>query len=114
MGDLRTAVDMAWQPLDQAIISRLTDRMPHPIEARMAAQGDLPGIEIQNTEPQKAIEYSKQPSSRKSCRVVGGRGREVGGPDHPRVSSLKIGVETSQIILSLVWCSKLRLTTGFT
>ncbi|GFT04958.1 uncharacterized protein TNCV_4744941 [Trichonephila clavipes] len=28
--------------------------------------------------------YSKQPSSRKSSRVVGGRRREVGGPDHPQ------------------------------
>ncbi|GFU26392.1 uncharacterized protein TNCV_2507101 [Trichonephila clavipes] len=35
-------------------------------------------------------------------------------PDHPEVSSLKIGVETSQIVLSPVWCSKLRLTTGVT
>ncbi|GFW97408.1 uncharacterized protein TNCV_4990851 [Trichonephila clavipes] len=35
-------------------------------------------------------------------------------PDHPQVSSLKIGVETSQIVLSSVWCSKLRLKTGFT
>ncbi|GFU29199.1 hypothetical protein TNCV_278131 [Trichonephila clavipes] len=33
-------------------------------------------------------------------------------PDHPKVCSLKIGVETSQIVLSHVWCSKLRLTTG--
>ncbi|GFW70326.1 uncharacterized protein TNCV_5131521 [Trichonephila clavipes] len=35
-------------------------------------------------------------------------------PDHPWVSSLKIGVETSQIVLSPVWCSKLRITTGVT
>ncbi|GFT42541.1 uncharacterized protein TNCV_1787871 [Trichonephila clavipes] len=35
-------------------------------------------------------------------------------PDYPQVSSLKIGVETSQIILSPAWCSKLRLTTGIT
>ncbi|GFV57561.1 hypothetical protein TNCV_4399171 [Trichonephila clavipes] len=35
-------------------------------------------------------------------------------PDHPQVSFLKIGVETSQIVLSPVWCSKLRLTTGVT
>ncbi|GFS50828.1 uncharacterized protein TNCV_4847431 [Trichonephila clavipes] len=34
--------------------------------------------------------------------------------DHPQVSSLKIGVETSQIVLSPVWCSKLRITTGVT
>ncbi|GFW45466.1 uncharacterized protein TNCV_3244061 [Trichonephila clavipes] len=27
-------------------------------------------------------------------------------PNHPQVYSLKIGVETSQIILSPVWCSK--------
>ncbi|GFY17813.1 uncharacterized protein TNCV_1075481 [Trichonephila clavipes] len=32
--------------------------------------------------------------------------------DHPRVFSLKIGVEPSQIMLSPVWCSKLRLKTG--
>ncbi|GFV23558.1 uncharacterized protein TNCV_1906861 [Trichonephila clavipes] len=32
--------------------------------------------------------------------------------DHPQVSSLKIGVETSPIVLSPAWCSKLRLTTG--
>ncbi|GFU21406.1 hypothetical protein TNCV_891491 [Trichonephila clavipes] len=35
-------------------------------------------------------------------------------PDHSQVSYLKIGVETSQIVLSPVWCSKLRLTTGIT
>ncbi|GFW96687.1 transposon Tf2-9 polyprotein [Trichonephila clavipes] len=35
-------------------------------------------------------------------------------PDHPQVSSLKTEVETSQIVLSPVWCSKLRLTTGVT
>ncbi|GFU72215.1 transposable element Tc1 transposase [Trichonephila clavipes] len=35
-------------------------------------------------------------------------------PDHPQVSTLKIGVETSQIVLSPVWCSKLRLTIGVT
>ncbi|GFT76084.1 uncharacterized protein TNCV_1255641 [Trichonephila clavipes] len=35
-------------------------------------------------------------------------------PDHPQVFSLKIGVETSQIVLSPIWCSKLRLTTGVT
>ncbi|GFW38063.1 hypothetical protein TNCV_835031 [Trichonephila clavipes] len=29
-----------------------------------------------------------------------------------RVFSLKIGVKPSQIVLSPVWCSKLRLTTG--
>ncbi|GFV87971.1 hypothetical protein TNCV_782511 [Trichonephila clavipes] len=29
-------------------------------------------------------------------------------PDHRQVSSLEIGVETSQITLSPVWCSKLR------
>ncbi|GFW59047.1 hypothetical protein TNCV_2831531 [Trichonephila clavipes] len=49
--------------------------------------------------------YSKKPSSCKSSRVVGGRGREVGDPC-PQVSSLKFGVEMSQIVLSLVWCSK--------
>ncbi|GFT93255.1 hypothetical protein TNCV_2220171 [Trichonephila clavipes] len=32
--------------------------------------------------------------------------------DHPQVSSLKIGVETSEIVLSPAWCSKLRLMTG--
>ncbi|GFS65210.1 uncharacterized protein TNCV_2450731 [Trichonephila clavipes] len=35
-------------------------------------------------------------------------------PDHPQVSSLKIGVETSQIVLSSVWCSKLRIMTVIT
>ncbi|GFT28732.1 uncharacterized protein TNCV_3584671 [Trichonephila clavipes] len=35
-------------------------------------------------------------------------------PDHPQVSSLKIGEETSQIVVSPVWRSKLRLTTGVT
>ncbi|GFT05276.1 hypothetical protein TNCV_123111 [Trichonephila clavipes] len=35
-------------------------------------------------------------------------------PDHPQVSSLKIGMETNQIVPSPVWCSKLRLTTGVT
>ncbi|GFX23882.1 hypothetical protein TNCV_1789131 [Trichonephila clavipes] len=56
--------------------------------------------------------YSRLPSSRKSSRVAGGRGREdgghlgvvrgreSGGPDHSQMSSLKIGVETSQIVLS--------------
>ncbi|GFX58353.1 uncharacterized protein TNCV_205401 [Trichonephila clavipes] len=40
------------------------------------------------------------------------KGWEV--PDHPQVSSLKIGVETNQIVLSPAWCSKLWLTTGAT
>ncbi|GFV42663.1 uncharacterized protein TNCV_840181 [Trichonephila clavipes] len=35
-------------------------------------------------------------------------------PVHHQVFSLKIGVKTSQIVLSPVWCSKLRLTTGIT
>ncbi|GFU32616.1 hypothetical protein TNCV_4876701 [Trichonephila clavipes] len=35
-------------------------------------------------------------------------------PDHPQVSFLKIGVETSQIVPSPVWRSKQRLTTGVT
>ncbi|GFW33542.1 hypothetical protein TNCV_2210771 [Trichonephila clavipes] len=35
-------------------------------------------------------------------------------PDHLQVSSLKIGVKTSQIVLSHVWYSKLRLTKGVT
>ncbi|GFT01308.1 hypothetical protein TNCV_1925531 [Trichonephila clavipes] len=35
-------------------------------------------------------------------------------PDHPQVSSFKIGVGKSQIALSPVWCSKLQLTTGVT
>ncbi|GFW26555.1 hypothetical protein TNCV_1164891 [Trichonephila clavipes] len=34
--------------------------------------------------------------------------------DYPQVSSLKIGVETSEIVLSPVRCSELRLTTGVT
>ncbi|GFX27327.1 hypothetical protein TNCV_3341391 [Trichonephila clavipes] len=42
------------------------------------------------------------------------RGREVGGLCPPLVSSLKIGEETSQIVQSPVWRSKLRLTTGVT
>ncbi|GFW35221.1 hypothetical protein TNCV_1695361 [Trichonephila clavipes] len=29
-------------------------------------------------------------------------------PDHSQVSSLKIGVETSQMVLPPVWCSKLQ------
>ncbi|GFV59923.1 hypothetical protein TNCV_3960381 [Trichonephila clavipes] len=33
-------------------------------------------------------------------------------PDHPRVFSNKIGVETSQNVLSPAWCSRLWLTTG--
>ncbi|GFU08662.1 hypothetical protein TNCV_1995071 [Trichonephila clavipes] len=32
--------------------------------------------------------------------------------DHPRVFSLKTEVEPSQIVISPVWYSKLRLTTG--
>ncbi|GFW04665.1 hypothetical protein TNCV_3897171 [Trichonephila clavipes] len=35
-------------------------------------------------------------------------------PDHPQVSSLKIGVETNQIVLSPACCSKLRLATVVT
>ncbi|GFV49367.1 hypothetical protein TNCV_3789541 [Trichonephila clavipes] len=35
-------------------------------------------------------------------------------PDHPQVLCLKIGVEMSQIVLSPVWCSNMRLTTGVT
>ncbi|GFW47417.1 hypothetical protein TNCV_4537071 [Trichonephila clavipes] len=33
-------------------------------------------------------------------------------PDHPQGLSLKIGVEPSKIVLSLIWCSKLRPMTG--
>ncbi|GFV41203.1 hypothetical protein TNCV_2979571 [Trichonephila clavipes] len=36
--------------------------------------------------------------------------REASDPLPLRVLSLKIGVESSQIVLSFVWCSKLRLT----
>ncbi|GFV61921.1 hypothetical protein TNCV_4107251 [Trichonephila clavipes] len=35
-------------------------------------------------------------------------------PDLPQVSSLKIGVETSQIVLLPAWCSKLRITIDVT
>ncbi|GFX38253.1 uncharacterized protein TNCV_3838491 [Trichonephila clavipes] len=35
-------------------------------------------------------------------------------PDNPRVSFLKIGLETGQIMLSPICCSKLRITTGVT
>ncbi|GFW86007.1 uncharacterized protein TNCV_1968151 [Trichonephila clavipes] len=45
--------------------------------------------------------------------LVEGEERWV-SPDHPQVSSLNIGVETSQIVLSPAWCSKLRKTTGVT
>ncbi|GFX11535.1 hypothetical protein TNCV_5141111 [Trichonephila clavipes] len=40
--------------------------------------------------------------------------REVGGRSltNPRMCSLKIGVESRQIVLSPAWRSKLRLTTG--
>ncbi|GFU46660.1 hypothetical protein TNCV_1546681 [Trichonephila clavipes] len=37
---------------------------------------------------------------------------ERGRPLVPRVFSIKVGVELSQIIMSPEWCSKLRLTTG--
>ncbi|GFT97203.1 hypothetical protein TNCV_3858581 [Trichonephila clavipes] len=46
-------------------------------------------------------------------RLVKGQ-EEWEAPDHPQVSSLKIGVEMSQIVLLPVWCSKLRLTTDVT
>ncbi|GFU98074.1 hypothetical protein TNCV_233491 [Trichonephila clavipes] len=32
--------------------------------------------------------------------------------DHPQSFDLNIGVEPSKIVLLLVWCSKLRLTSG--
>ncbi|GFW49072.1 kin of IRRE-like protein 1 [Trichonephila clavipes] len=38
-------------------------------------------------------------------------GEDMNASDHPQVSSLKIAVEASQIVLSLAWCSKLRLKT---
>ncbi|GFX53285.1 uncharacterized protein TNCV_362781 [Trichonephila clavipes] len=46
-------------------------------------------------------------------RLVGGEERWE-APDNPHEFSLKIGVETSLIVLSPVWCLKLRLTTGVT
>ncbi|GFW23605.1 uncharacterized protein TNCV_4091481 [Trichonephila clavipes] len=46
-------------------------------------------------------------------RLVEGKERWV-DHDHSQVSSLKIVVETSQILVSPVWCSNLRLTTCFT
>ncbi|GFY02664.1 hypothetical protein TNCV_3505441 [Trichonephila clavipes] len=50
-------------------------------------------------------------ASRPSVRLVEEEEkREV--PDHPRVFSLKSGVEPSKIVLSPAWCTKLRLTTG--
>ncbi|GFU19168.1 hypothetical protein TNCV_4397551 [Trichonephila clavipes] len=58
--------------------------------------------------------YSEQPSSRKSSREVGGGEERWKAPDHPQVSSLKIEVEMSRIVLSLVWSSKLRLTASVT
>ncbi|GFV41642.1 hypothetical protein TNCV_3627931 [Trichonephila clavipes] len=48
----------------------------------------------------------KQPSSRKSSREVGGRGREVGGP-WP-----KIGVEPSKIVLSPAFLLKAKANAG--
>ncbi|GFS50294.1 uncharacterized protein TNCV_1638091 [Trichonephila clavipes] len=44
-------------------------------------------------------------------RLVEGKERWE-APDHPRVFSLKIGMEPSQIVLPLAWCLKLRLMTG--
>ncbi|GFU80295.1 hypothetical protein TNCV_3520721 [Trichonephila clavipes] len=50
---------------------------------------------------------------RSSDGVIGGRGREVGGPlPYSRLFFRKIGVEPSQTILSPVWFSKRQLTTG--
>ncbi|GFW84137.1 hypothetical protein TNCV_4878001 [Trichonephila clavipes] len=45
---------------------------------------------------------------------AGGRGREVGGRSltTSKVFSLKIRLDLSQIVLSTLWCLKLRVTTG--
>ncbi|GFX65605.1 hypothetical protein TNCV_4093001 [Trichonephila clavipes] len=54
-----------------------------------------------------------QRSSRKTSRKVGRRGKRCDTPlTTPRMFSLKIGVELSQIVLSPGWCSKLRITIG--
>ncbi|GFW73168.1 hypothetical protein TNCV_483941 [Trichonephila clavipes] len=64
----------------------------------------------QPVKPVCAIEQSKYKSNRKSSREAGEREREVGSLTTPRTFSLKIGLETSQIVLSPVWCLKLRQT----
>ncbi|GFS65998.1 hypothetical protein TNCV_2510221 [Trichonephila clavipes] len=57
--------------------------------------------------------YSKQPSSCKFSREVGGRGREVGAPDPPsECSSSKLRWNRAKNRLSPVRCSRLRPTTG--
>ncbi|GFT28313.1 uncharacterized protein TNCV_646321 [Trichonephila clavipes] len=68
----------------------------------------------------KCIEHLRHGSTLNCCQAASPLVRLVKGvdrweaPDHPQVSSVKIGVKTSQIVLSPVWCSKLRLTTGVT
>ncbi|GFU13875.1 hypothetical protein TNCV_940551 [Trichonephila clavipes] len=56
--------------------------------------------------------YSKYPSRHKSTREIGERGREVGVPPDPSGFPFKIGLKPSEIIVSPVGCSRLRLTTG--
>ncbi|GFW61358.1 hypothetical protein TNCV_4136761 [Trichonephila clavipes] len=68
----------------------------------------------------KYIVPSRQGGTLNSCRAasllvrLGEEEERWEAPDHPQISSLKIGVERSQIVLSPVWCSKLQLTTGVT
>ncbi|GFV20930.1 hypothetical protein TNCV_4531991 [Trichonephila clavipes] len=67
----------------------------------------------------KCIEPSRHGDTLKSRRAASPLVRLVGGnkrweaPDpSPREFSLKIGVEPSEIVMSPVWCSRLRSTTG--
>ncbi|GFV04091.1 uncharacterized protein TNCV_917131 [Trichonephila clavipes] len=77
-------------------------------------QGSNPGEDMDICKCVVPLRHGGTLNSRRVASPLVWLVEEVGGSDHPQVSSLKIGVETSQIVLSPVWCSKLRLTTGVT
>ncbi|GFV94627.1 hypothetical protein TNCV_3826941 [Trichonephila clavipes] len=106
---IRALESSSWRTVDveTKYIHSLTQ--PH-FQPGAQQQNEIRNARQQNTKIPEIV----RPSSRKSSRVDGRRGREVGGLDHLQVTSLKIGVKTSQIVLSPAWCSKLRLTTGVT
>ncbi|GFX81104.1 uncharacterized protein TNCV_1910971 [Trichonephila clavipes] len=73
-------------------------------------------VHVKSVEFQTSSHWSTLHSHRAASplvRLVEGEERWE-APDHPRVFSLKIGVKASLFVLSPVWCSKLRITTGIT
>ncbi|GFT75679.1 hypothetical protein TNCV_5059841 [Trichonephila clavipes] len=79
-----------------------------------------PGFESRRRHVCKCIVPTRHGSTLNSCRAANPLVRLIEGeerwktPDHPRVLSLKTRLEMGQIVLSPVWCLKLRPTTNVT